>query len=92
MIELAVGNPAENSLYTICEDDSYFCCEANSEVKEVIKPDDIWGEYNLQNAQAFCEKNYGGTVVIHETEFEAINSKELSDQRAIEYNNYLEID
>ncbi len=83
---------SEDSLYQACHDESHFCCEANGTVVKVVEPSDIFGEYNIQNAQVYCEKNYGATVSLNSSEYDQTVSIESIGQQEVADERFLEID
>lgn len=83
---------AEDNLEESCSDSSHFCCEANGKVVKVVLPQDIYGDYSFQNAQAYCEKNYAANVSLNTSEYDQTVSIKTPDQLEVVSERYLEID
>jgi Fe2+ or Zn2+ uptake regulation protein len=88
----ALAIAEEENLYEACSNDSHFCCEANGNVVKIVKPHDIYGDYNIQNAQAYCEKNYGATVSLNTSDFEQTVNLDIPDPHEVAAEKFLEID
>ncbi len=79
---------AQESLYVTCSNEEIFCCEKNGKESYVVLPQDIWGEYNIANAKAFCEQNFQASVMSHDIETNEKEFSVLNDQQPVEYSDF----